>query len=254
MSWHARATALVTVILGLFGAREARAHVGRAIAVDRQGRVYFIDTVRNRLWRIERDGRLTLVQEGIHSDVLLLGANGELYAQHDYYDGTAFRSTWWRITESGEPVAIPTALVPARDTLPKALDAAGNLFAADDAQRIVQQIAPDGRLTTVARLSWPWHPTGVAVGPAGEVYVLERNGDYRSFWGAVANLMAIADMFGNPRVQMISPDGGITTVVTLARPHRGLLVASLGATLVLLAVLWRWWRRQQTATGERAAA
>ncbi len=231
----------------------AHAHVGRAIAVDRQGRVYFVDTIRNRLWRIERDGRLTLVQGGIHSDTLLLSSSGELYVQGAYYDGVAFRSTWWRIPASGRPVAIAATLVPARDTLPKAVDARGNVFTADYGQQIVQRIDPDGQITTVARVSWPWHPTGVAVGPGGEVYVLERNGNYRNLWGAVVNVAPVADLFGNPRVQMIAPDGRVTTLVTVAGRHRWLLLGSVALTLLFVTVLWVWWRQQQAALRQQAA-
>lgn len=57
----------------------AGAHVGTGIVVDAEGRVYFTDPLRNRLWRLETDGRLTSLGEDIHADGLALTADGTLY-------------------------------------------------------------------------------------------------------------------------------------------------------------------------------
>jgi len=222
----------------------AVAHPGRAINVDPAGRVYFIDTIRNRLWRVERDGRLTLIKDGVHSDALILGSAGELYAAHDYYDGTAFRTRWWRVTASGTVTPALAGEVPAHDARPKDVDAQGNRYEADDAHHLVRRIAPRGEVTTVLRLRWPWYPTGVAVGPAGAVYVLERNGDYHGFWGAVNSLRPIAQLTGNPRIQVITPDGKTRSLVTLGHPGLGLLLAAALATMPTLGYI-RWWRRRR---------
>src|SRR3972149_1156359 len=44
-------------LLLLLGAIPARAHVGTGVVVDAEGRVYFTDPLRNRLWRLERHAR-----------------------------------------------------------------------------------------------------------------------------------------------------------------------------------------------------
>jgi sugar lactone lactonase YvrE len=70
------------LLAGLFS-RPSQAHLGTRIAVDKQGRVWFMDAVGNRLWRIETDGRLVLVARGIHSNLLVLGREGEIYVRND---------------------------------------------------------------------------------------------------------------------------------------------------------------------------
>src|SRR3970040_2721306 len=66
-------------LLLLLVAIPARARVGTGVVVDAEGRVYFTDPLRNRLWRLERDARLTLLGEDIHADGLALAADGSLY-------------------------------------------------------------------------------------------------------------------------------------------------------------------------------
>lgn len=55
MSWHGRALLALLVIIGVAGA--ALAHPGSAIAIGRDGRVYFVDTGGG-IFEIGRDGRL----------------------------------------------------------------------------------------------------------------------------------------------------------------------------------------------------
>ena len=57
----------------------AEAHVGTGVVIDPEGRVYFTDPLRNRLWRLERDGQLTSLGEDIHADGLALTSDGTLY-------------------------------------------------------------------------------------------------------------------------------------------------------------------------------
>jgi hypothetical protein len=56
-------------------------------------------------------------------------------------------------------------------------DAKGDVFVAHtDGQRVLK-IAPDGKVTTFARSTCGFAPTGVTVAPSGDVYVLEYCGD-----------------------------------------------------------------------------
>ena len=62
---------------------EVGAHVGTGIVVDRRGNVWVADTSRNRLWRIETNGKLTQVASDIHSNVLALAPDGGVYVEND---------------------------------------------------------------------------------------------------------------------------------------------------------------------------
>lgn len=53
------------------------------------------------------------------------------------------------------------------------VDASGNVYAAVYSTRVVVRVAPNGSVTTVARSSAPWGPTGVTIAPNGDLWVLE---------------------------------------------------------------------------------
>ena len=78
-----------------------------------------------------------------------------------------------------------------------AVDAQGNVFAADFNNRRVVKVAPDGKTTTLLQTESPWSPSGIAISN-GELYLLE---------------------FGpgppRPRVQKLAADGKVTTLATV---------------------------------------
>ncbi len=194
----------------------AWAHAGKGIAVDAQGQVYFADTIRDCIWKVDRQGRLQLVARGKHTDVVFLDEAGNAYFGHDdYQEGSGFRSKLWKAAPDGrvsEALAVPEK---ARGHLPgRAVDGQGNVYLADSSNRRIQKVAPSGQATTVARSGWPWTPTGVAVA-GGDLYVLERRGDYHSLSGPLFQFAAKARLLGNPRVRRISPDGRSITVVVI---------------------------------------
>jgi len=63
--------------------REAKAHVGTGIDLDRRGRIYFTDTYHNYIWRLESNGQLTLLLSGVHLDYLIVGEDGYVYVIKD---------------------------------------------------------------------------------------------------------------------------------------------------------------------------
>jgi hypothetical protein len=81
-----------------------------------------------------------------------------------------------------------------------ALDEQRSVFVADYGNRRVLKITSDGAISTIALAEKPWSPTGVAL-KDGNLYILEFGftppGTY------------------TPRVRKLSPDGRITTLVTL---------------------------------------
>lgn len=52
-------------------------------------------------------------------------------------------------------------------------DAAENVYVADSLHREVKRITPDGRVTTYARSTFPWTPTGGAFAKNGDLWLLE---------------------------------------------------------------------------------
>lgn len=233
------------------------AHVGAGIAVAPDGRVYVLDTSRDVVWRIDPDGRRGAVARDMHGDVLAVRPDGTLEypppgpgggfavrardgsihlarrnwiarladdqrevrfagdSAAGYRDGPAHQARFWR----------PHGM---------AVDASGNLYVADYGNRRVRKVTPDGTVSTVALISWPWWPTGVAVW-GDRVYVLERWGDYYRMPPVPA---FIADLVGHPRVRVITPGGEAQVLAAMVGwPSR------IGLAIVLLTlaagVAWR---------------
>ncbi len=86
--------ALIDLVLLMFSPA-AEAHIGAGMVVDREGRIFFLDTLRNRVWKIDVDGRLTLLAEHRHGDALALGADGNIYCEDVITGGV------WKITPDG---------------------------------------------------------------------------------------------------------------------------------------------------------
>ena len=79
------------------------AHPARGIVVAPDGRIYFSDL--ERIWSIDRDGRLSLVREhrGIHTHSLAISRSGDVYGEDSDYH-PADQSYWesiWKITPQG---------------------------------------------------------------------------------------------------------------------------------------------------------
>ena len=67
----------ITAAAMLLGSgREAEAHVGTGIDLDREGRIYFTDTYHNCIWRLEGNGTVTEVVSGVHLDYLIVSEEG----------------------------------------------------------------------------------------------------------------------------------------------------------------------------------
>ncbi len=78
-----RAAAVLAVLLTV-SATTLAAHPGRGIAVDGRGRIWFVDTARDILWRLDgRDG-LVRVAGGMHSDRLFLIGDSAVTAESHF--------------------------------------------------------------------------------------------------------------------------------------------------------------------------
>lgn len=94
--------AVVVELVFLLFPPAAQAHIGAGIVVDRAGRVYFLDTLRSRLWMVEADGRLKSLAENKHGDSLVIGPDGNIYCEDVVSGGI------WKITPEG----VATEVVP----------------------------------------------------------------------------------------------------------------------------------------------
>lgn len=135
---------------------------------------------------------------------MAFGTDGALY----FTDGPNVRkvTTDGRMTTPVSNVAVespaksPTPESPLTRLFGIAVDAQGNLFAADNGNRRVLKVTPGGAVSTVARAEQPWSPTGVAL-KDGDLYILEFGFTPPSTY--------------TPRVRKLSADGRITTVATV---------------------------------------
>lgn len=258
----------VAVLVSLAVACLLWAHVGAGIAVDGEGRVFFIDNSRDRLWRMEPDGELTAVARGVHGDGLTILPNGTLVYPRDEPasvfsvvgpDSATYRAAGHRIlrTAADRSVAViagdsrpgfvdgPGSAARFNRPLRLSLDSAGNVYVADYGNHRVRKIALDGTVSTVALISWPWWPTGVAVWQ-DRIYVLERWGDYYRMPPVPAYL---ANLIGQPRISVLNGDGTTRVVARVVSWPTRLITAAVALGLVALAV----WRVQRALARLRAS-
>lgn len=124
----------------------------RWMSVTAEGILFLVDA--SDLKRIEPDGRVRTLVTGLQPRRL-----GNLYR----YDRHALMGLW--------------------------TDRAQNIYVAAYADREVRKVAPDGKVSVVAKSRLPWSPTGGLVAPDGALWVLE----YSTFYAV--------------RVRRIGPDG-----------------------------------------------
>lgn len=84
-----------------------------------------------------------------------------------------------------------------------AIDANGNAYVADYANRRVIKITPKNEITTVIKCEAPWAPTGVAL-MDGNVYVLEHG-------------LKMPKTHRGPRVRKVSTDGTVTKLAVVKK-------------------------------------
>lgn len=238
----------------------APAHPGRAIVVDRQGRIYFVDTIRDRLWRLAPEGGLTLVSEGVHTDRLVFPSNGAVRPAEEYLRLLSRRAESAARDDTGLRVALANDACVFQSFVDRDGNAycrvAGRLVRIDSAGTVTT-LAADAALEAIE--------TGIVTSD-GTVYVADRrkilrlglDGSLTRFAGSdsagfvdgrapaarFAMVLAIAadsagNLFavdyGNARIRRIAPDGAVTTVASAPWPWKptGITVAPDAAVYVL---------------------
>ena len=245
------------VALASVGFTPAAVHFGSGISIDSSGRVYFADTKRNVVWRIEADGRLTRVAEDVHTNVLHVTDDGSIHYPPGGYPREPF---WYTVhgpggqaygtvrnsvvrllsNDSWETIAgdslsgyrdgpVGSALF--KTPIGLAVSEGGDIYVADYGNRRIRLIEVSGEVSTLARTRWPWFPVGIALW-GDRVYVLERWGNYFSGPPLIGPM---AGLVGHPRVSVIYPDG--SKEVLAAVTNTWTRVVFFGLVFVLLFVL-----------------
>ncbi|MBX2828221.1 MAG: hypothetical protein KTR22_08665 [Flavobacteriaceae bacterium] len=76
---------LLFLIFGFLMTHTLVAHPGIGIVMDEEGNVYYTDLVH--VWKITPDGTQSIAVEAGHTHNLYLDANGDLYGEHEWYEG-----------------------------------------------------------------------------------------------------------------------------------------------------------------------
>jgi sugar lactone lactonase YvrE len=141
----------------------------KGIAVDSVGNVYVADAVNNRIRKITSNGVVTTIAGN--------GISG-------FIDGNGTQASFYN----------PSAIT---------LDAAGNLYVADEKNHAIRKITPAGDVNTIAGTGASGsangngsaasfnYPSGIALGAAGNIYVAD---------------------FSNHKIRKITSDGLVTTI------------------------------------------
>ena len=208
-------------------------HVGSGgdpFEVDAEGNIYAVNSGQFRftqIFRMSPHGRISLVAGGdwghadgageqakfadVHGGSLVAGPDGALYLTDDQrYVRKMTREGLVSTLAGGAMLGFadgPGQHARFNDPKGLALDGAGHVYVADSANHRIRKITPDGFVSTLAgsgrkgsedgaaAMATFTEPTGVALGPDGDVYVLE---------------------IGMERVRKISKDGQVTTVGRIA--------------------------------------
>ncbi len=141
------ASSVAAIALCLFAGREAKAHVGTGIDLDRQGHIYFTDTYHNCIWRLESNGTLTPVLRGVHLDYLIVGEDGYVYV---IKDGV------WKISPQGQMTEVLNSKeFPEGAGRPLCIDRQANIYFINSEAQLkhlpeIYRRTPDGKVTLIA--------------------------------------------------------------------------------------------------------
>jgi DNA-binding beta-propeller fold protein YncE len=252
--------ALLTLAVAGFLSTALQAHPGSAIAVDRLGQVFFIDTGSG-LWKIDRQGRLTSLS-GLLNHWFALDANNR-FANSRLPSGA--------LGEISRVGANPTLLL--STDYPIAIGQDGNLYYPTRPPVRIMRMLPSGETSVLATLpattSGPLpHINGITAGPDGSLYYTENSvirrinaqgqvsiaatvpallhgpsipgTNQHPFLRGLAvdagGVMYVADN-GDARVLKITPQGKITALLQLQSPWSPTAVALFGRNVYVLEFL-----------------
>ena len=249
-------TALLIIAVCALPADRAWAHIGTGIAVDSNGRVCFADTIHNCIWRIDGDGKLTLLATDQHTNGLAAHEDGSLYIVEG-----AVR----RITPLGGATEVPSSAEFQTVAGPAfAMDRQGNIyFLKVDAQckgeyKIMKR-TPEGTISLLAGSDRGYadgkgaeakfsHLNSAACGPDGSLYVRDGNSIRKVPPGGTVSTLtggAVAGFVGTEEEDLQRPLGlavDATGYVYVAHywKRRVFKVTPCGEVSTLAQTTWPW--------------
>lgn len=133
---------------------ELRAHPGWGIVVDGGGQVYFADVDRNKIWRINRQGKLEAIIAGKHSHEITLDKAGNLYGTHLYYveAGNHWFTSFWKLAPDSRPIDLVSSTIDPPRGIGLLRDTEGNIYSGDYSEnqvRVVKMLR-DGQIGVIA--------------------------------------------------------------------------------------------------------
>src|SRR3989442_2264292 len=135
--------AAVAMVLG-FG-RNAEAHVGTGIDLDREGRIYFTDTYDNCIWRLDSNGTVMIVVSGVHLDYLIVSEDGYV---------NVIKDGIWKISPQGVMIEVLNSKQFPEGSRPLCIDRHANIYFinSDDHSKHVTEISkrtPVGKIIVI---------------------------------------------------------------------------------------------------------
>ena len=155
-------------LVACLSAEKLWAHPGSGIAVDREGVVYFMDTLVG-VCKVGRDGKVERVGEGGAFHWMALDEQGRFAEVPD-----AFGEWFERATPRGVKPTIITC-----SDFPCAVGSDGNLYYAKDHQFTIVRRTPAGRETVLVQHPRfkAWSVTGLTHGPDGAIFAMAVEGE-----------------------------------------------------------------------------
>ncbi|WP_369995342.1 hypothetical protein [Winogradskyella sp.] len=105
------------------------AHPGIGIVMDKEGNVFYTDLAH--VWKISEEGKRTIAVENVHTHELYLDSNGNLYGEHEWYNGEV-TDTWgnyvWCLSKNGNFERVVTNLEGFIDNTTLIRDNEGNSY------------------------------------------------------------------------------------------------------------------------------
>ena len=182
----------------------AHANSVASVAVSPRSEVYFSDYVRNRIWRLDTSGRLTVVLTGRHTHHLVLGPDSSLFGEHVPMDpADPLRASLWKLMPGGGLIEIVrnekgTKGTPYEGTV-FAIDAEGQIYFLHECQLVRLEL--DGSLAPLAGRS------------CGNAWWVDDALRYGHLHGSLAWAPDASLYFSDARtVRRIALDGSVRTV------------------------------------------
>jgi len=201
----------VFAVAAIPAAAPLRANGIASVVVARDGSVYFSDHLRNRVWKVQRDGRLVAWVSGKHSHHLIIDENGTLYGEH-VPQGRGEPSLWEKTTDG------PATEIFRSSHMGQALSYPGSVFTMNPSGDL--EFVRECQLVRISRTGSPVPWAGRRC--PGEVF-RDATLRYGHLHGSLAWAPAGVLLFSDARtVRRVLPDGQVTTLagkpVTLFAP------------------------------------